>query len=313
MPSPSSVVTAVTVTGVERLSPSFVRVELGSPALADFRTAGGLYDQRIKLVFPGPSGALPSLDDDDWYRAWLALPEDARGAMRTYSVRDVRGTGADTRLVVDFVLHLAPGATGPASSWAARAAVGDRLLVVGPRRGAPPSGIEFRPDGADRLLLSGDETAAPAICRILADLPAGAAGAAFIEVPHADDVLPVEAPPAVAVTWLPRDGAAVGTRLVPAVVEHLGGRPVVRRLGGRADESLGGPVDDEVWETPTYSGRGEPLDAVPGAGVPGLYAWVAGESGVVTTLRRHLVRDLGVDRGQVAFMGYWRLGVAIRG
>ncbi|MEA5119320.1 MAG: SIP domain-containing protein, partial [Propionicimonas sp.] len=45
-------------------------------------------------------------------------------------------------------------------------------------------------------------------------------------------------------------------------------------------------------------------------GRPGLYAWIAGESGVVTTLRRHLVRDLGLARSQVAFMGYWRIGRA---
>ena len=43
-----------------------------------------------------------------------------------------------------------------------------------------------------------------------------------------------------------------------------------------------------------------------------LYAWIAGESGVVTGLRRVLVKDLGVDRRQVAFMGYWRRGVAMR-
>lgn len=35
---------------------------------------------------------------------------------------------------------------------------------------------------------------------------------------------------------------------------------------------------------------------------------LAGEAGVVTQLRRHLVRDHGVDRGRVAFMGYWRQG-----
>jgi NADPH-dependent ferric siderophore reductase len=40
----------------------------------------------------------------------------------------------------------------------------------------------------------------------------------------------------------------------------------------------------------------------------GLYAWIAGESSVVTGLRRHLVCDLGVDRRSVAFMGYWREG-----
>ena len=51
--------------------------------------------------------------------------------MRTYTVREVRGEGADTRLVVDFVLHLAEGATGPGSAWAAQATVGDRLVTHG--------------------------------------------------------------------------------------------------------------------------------------------------------------------------------------
>ena len=49
-----------------------------------------------------------------------------------------------------------------------------------------------------------------------------------------------------------------------------------------------------------------------GHDLDGLYAWIAGESGVVTTLRRHLVKELGMDRRQVAFMGYWRRGVAMR-
>jgi NADPH-dependent ferric siderophore reductase len=31
---------------------------------------------------------------------------------------------------------------------------------------------------------------------------------------------------------------------------------------------------------------------------------------VIKTLRRHLVAECGVDRGSVAFMGYWRLGRA---
>ena len=34
---------------------------------------------------------------------------------------------------------------------------------------------------------------------------------------------------------------------------------------------------------------------------------------MVTGLRRALVRDLGLRRDQVAFMGYWRRGVAMRG
>lgn len=40
------------------------------------------------------------------------------------------------------------------------------------------------------------------------------------------------------------------------------------------------------------------------------YAWVAGESGTVRTLRRHLVRERYFDRGAVKFTGYWRLGAS---
>ncbi|GAA1947213.1 hypothetical protein GCM10009798_02830 [Nocardioides panacihumi] len=44
-----------------------------------------------------------------------------------------------------------------------------------------------------------------------------------------------------------------------------------------------------------------------------VYAWVAGESRLVTGLRRALVSDLGLNRSEVAFMGDWRDGVAMRG
>ncbi|HYI33451.1 MAG TPA: SIP domain-containing protein, partial [Glaciibacter sp.] len=41
-----------------------------------------------------------------------------------------------------------------------------------------------------------------------------------------------------------------------------------------------------------------------------LYAWLAGEASVIKTLRRFLVSETGIDRRQVAFMGYWRDGRA---
>jgi NADPH-dependent ferric siderophore reductase len=43
-------------------------------------------------------------------------------------------------------------------------------------------------------------------------------------------------------------------------------------------------------------------------GVP--YAWIAGESGSVKALRRHLVGERGFDRRRVAFIGYWRRGIS---
>ncbi|MFF3398035.1 siderophore-interacting protein [Streptomyces sp. NPDC002659] len=40
------------------------------------------------------------------------------------------------------------------------------------------------------------------------------------------------------------------------------------------------------------------------------YAWIAGESGSVKALRRHLVRERELDRRRVTFVGYWRRGVS---
>ena len=108
----------------QRLSPSFVRVHLAAPELAEFGTVGPSYDQRIKLVFPHEGGPLPVLGEgQDWYAEWLALPEAERGHMRTYTVRDVLGSGIDTRVVVDLVTHGTDGhgEAGPGSRWAASA------------------------------------------------------------------------------------------------------------------------------------------------------------------------------------------------
>lgn len=62
----------------------------------------------------------------------------------------------------------------------------------------------------------------------------------------------------------------------------------------------------------------ERTDATPGSAVlPALreldavdvaYAWLCGESGMVTEGRRRLVTQTGVDRRQVLFSGYWKQG-----
>lgn len=40
------------------------------------------------------------------------------------------------------------------------------------------------------------------------------------------------------------------------------------------------------------------------------YAWLCGEAGMVTSLRRHLVREVGMDRRSILFCGYWKVGAA---
>lgn len=317
----------VEVRAARRVSPSFVRIELGGDRLADLGVSGGWRDQRFKIIFPPASGVLPPLSaTEDWYTDWLAIDEDERGAMRTYTVRDVVGEGDDTRLVLDVVVH-DPGehgdCTGPGNDWARTATVGDRVALVAPRRGFEFGGIEFLPPaGARELLIVGDETAAPAVYGILRDLPRDARGVAFLEVPVSDDVLDdVRGPEGVEVVWLPRDGRERGLELRERVLARLGttgaAAPLLPSAPALATEPAAElDADGELmpWETPDYSAAGEDVSGEAPTEGPfaGLYAWIAGESKVVTGLRRALVKDLGVDRHQVAFMGYWREGVAMR-
>ncbi len=308
---------ATEVVHAERLSPSFVRVHLAAPELADLGVGPRSFDQRVKLVFPdhvdGPLPVVP--DGEDWYADWLALPQPDRGHMRTYTVRDVVGSGVDTRLVVDLVVHGVEGPAGgghgeagPGSRWAAAARPGSRVVLVGPRRGMPYGGIEFDPPAGAELLLAGDETAVPAVLATLAQLEPTARGAAFLEVPLAGDVPSAVHPEGVRVTWLPREGATHGSLLHAAVLEHLGAGAGAAAVVPDVPEA---EVDPELWETPTHSSSGEELEPVVhtvGDDLADVYAWIAGESRVVTGLRRALVRDLGLDRRRVAFMGYWREG-----
>ncbi len=192
------------------------------------------------------------------------------------------------------------GDGGPATRWARRVRPGDEIAIVGPDSayGGDHGGVEFRPPSTGRLLLAGDETAVPAISGICERLPLDACGRVLLEVPEAGDALSLVTPPGVEVTWLPRGAGGHGSRLVAAVAaaadELLASGPVT------GDGPVPEPVDevDEdheiLWEVP---------DAHPTAP---LYAWLAGEAGVIRTLRRHLVTERGLDRRAVAFMGYWR-------
>ena len=75
------------------------------------------------------------------------------------------------------------------------------------------------------------------------------------------------------------------------------------------------PVDPtvEAQEAPVDpdAGSAETDDAVQTATGQD-QATAADDTIVVTGLRRHLVTELGFDRSQVAFMGYWRRGVPMR-
>ena len=294
----------VSVAAITRLSDHFTRVTFTGSELHEFGTAG--LDQRIKIVLPLPEVSVANFPRGTaWYESWRNLPDGLRNPIRTYTVRAVRP--ALREIDIDFVMH---GDGGPASCWVATASVGDCLTIVGPdERGENPRiGIEWRPGAARTLLIAGDETAAPAICSILAALPRDAVGCAFIEVPHAADQQLTDAPAGVRVTWLARTVVGHGAALDTAVRAWTDRFLTEHHAAARLERAELAELDldrDILWDVPAQPA------AVDDAGLSGhLYAWLAGEASVIKGLRRFLVSETGVDRRQVAFMGYWRDGRA---
>lgn len=324
----------------ERISPNYRRITFQG---VDNMGPETIRDLRIKLIFPDSAG-LPDLPPDpSWRKVWGGLPADERGVMRTYSIRALRrpqaagpdGTPVPAEMDIDFVLHTTD--PGPAASWAETASVGDTLILVAPTVDAadPWLGIEFAPGDSEEAVLFGDETALPAIAKILSEWPDNLRGEAYVEIPEAADAQNLEVPDGVTVHWLPRaeGGAgavdAVGELLHAALVERLGSTQRNGEGGaGEADAaeargaSTGSPDNDSlpIWETPTFSSSGEDVSRMPGdrgdvgkRGDARTYYWIAGESGAVTRMRRLLVREWGVPRARVSFMGYWKRGVRAAG
>lgn len=337
----------VRVTRIRRLSPHFVRFTFGGESLRRFAPTGLDQRIKLIFPLPDGSFTDLGLFDDPapammtWYAAWRKLPEERRNPIRTYTVRHIRRE--QEQIDVDFVLHAEDdgGVDGPAATWATGAMTGDRLIVIGPgleedaeadSQGCtvadsvvakPGSGVEWAPGAARELLIVADETAVPAAASVLESLGPEYGGEAFLEVPTAGDILDVRTASGVQIRWLPREGGTWGAQLDPAVRDW--GRRRVRALvgaGATAVPDAGGPEQDlpelpEVdgqpllWEVSASEGqdRAASSAASPGSSSEeGHYAWLAGEAGAITALRRHLVKDLGISRRRVCFMGYWRHG-----
>lgn len=295
------------VVKVVRLSPSFVRITLGGPGLAGFGSAGA--DQRIKLLFAPPgTDEVESVDGDDWYLRWRALPDDRRPLRRTYTVRAHRPD--QQQIDVDFVLHGgADEPSGPASAWAARARPGDRLGVIGPDRPGTGRwwGVEWAPPAtAKQALIAGDETALPAISAILEALRPGLRARVLVELPGPGDVPTWDVPAAADVRWLVRQGptgvSERGELLEAAVREALPVMIASPTAEAAQEEATEPDPEALLWETP--EGPSDQLST----GEP--YVWLAGEAEVMRRLRRLARIELGLARTSVACMGYWRRGHA---
>ena len=302
----------VTVARAETLSPHFKRIVFQGPDLQNFADAG--YDERIKILLPLPDGSLPAPsffeaspeDPLAWYQKWRTLPAERRNPLRTYTVRKVKHESE--QIDVDFVIH---DHAGPAGAFAEAAKPGDQAIIIGPnaQAGGPVAGMDFHPGQSRHLLLVGDETAVPAIAAIMDSLIRDhwqGDGVALIEVPTEEDRLPLPEHAGIRVIWTTCDESGHGHALIETMRSLLEDLPIHLPTTATTEapkEFTEIDIDKELlWETADAAQADASIHA------DDLYAWIAGEAATVRELRRMLVRDRGMNRRNVSFMGYWRQG-----
>lgn len=259
---------AVTVAHVRAIAPGWRRLTLAAPALCDFAPWG--LDQRIKLVLPLSDG---SLADFGLMGQPTPHPSDwyARWKALPETGRNVLRT-------------YTPSAIRPEQGE-----IDVDVLLHDPP--GPASAWAARVRAGERLWITGP------------DRRNGWTGYGLHWQPPAD-----------ALRWL-----LVGDETAfPAIANILRTLPA----GGRADVLLeaGDPRDDIVSAGAPDGAHvrlvargpvaGEALEAaareVDVADVE--YVWLAGESGAVTRIRRHLTAERGLPKERVSFLGYWKLG-----
>lgn len=282
----------------EDVTPHLRRITFAGPEIRDMTTWAP--DQRIKIFFPGDDGRASDMPDtEDWYATYKSVPVADRVPMRTYTIRNLRAD--DGELDVEFVLH---GENGPASRWATRARPGDRVQISAPNRRArkPLSGggYEWKPPADPRqVLLMADETAIPALAGILEELAARSnppPTEVFAEIPDRADLLSLPAWPGLTLNWLVRHDQGdprPGALLVDAVTR-------AKLPSGNSEQAN---IELEAIDIDTTV-PWELAKAAEGD----FYAWIAGESEAIMSIRRTLIKERGIDRSLLNLMGYWRFG-----
>ena len=257
------------VVATRRLGPSMIRITFGGDQLRDFASGGR--DQSFSLFLPRPGQDAPTVPfdaGDDWFARWRAMPEADRAIMRSYTVRSQDRFRHEVD--VDFVLH---GTGGSSSGPAGPASRWAAEAVPGDRV------VLLGPASEDNRSIGFQPPEGTDWILLAADETALPAAAAILE-------------------WLPADLRARVWIEVPALAD-------TQELLSPAEADITWLIRGPARQPGTLLAE-EISSATFPDGVQ--YAWIAGESGMVKALRRHLVGERGLDRERVEFSGYWRLG-----
>jgi len=155
------------------------------------------------VLLPPPGRTELGIDQTFTWEAHARMPVEDQPVGAYYTLRAWRPEKAE--LDIWMVLHGEGDHAGPASSWAARAQVGDKVALWGPRTAFHP------PDGTDHLVLVGDETGLPAIAGIIDWMPDGMTATVLAEVAEESERQELPSRAGVDVIWLHREGAEAGT------------------------------------------------------------------------------------------------------
>lgn len=179
----------VTVVSAEDVTPCMRRVKMTCDDLSPFAVDG----MHVRLLIP-PKDRKP---------VWPKLLPDGRTGWpegedelvaRIYTIRAV--DLARRELWIDFFQHPSDVAT-PGADFARDARPGQRLALVGPVGGGFPP--------VAQVLVAGDETALPAIARMLAEAAPHSRIQAIIEVNNAAEEQVLSSPAELKVRWLHRE------------------------------------------------------------------------------------------------------------
>lgn len=187
-----------TVRSITRLSPHMLRIRLHSDMIAGFpKHCAGAH---FKMV-------VPNREQTPQAFAKFVAQGGFKHAMRTYTVRSVQSDAAT--LDVDIVTH---GDVGRVGAWAQRAKPGDDIVIS--RCGAPKLVVS----GMSRIVAATDLTGFPALAAGLETLAPNVHGDAFIEIPHLDDVQPLETDADIRLHWIVKpDPFAPSDGLIDAI------------------------------------------------------------------------------------------------
>jgi len=197
----------LTVSRVVDLSPGLRRITLTGEQLRAFVTDDGIevpplrndgFDDHVKLIVAGPDQEAP-VPPIQLHGHLNWDPPGGRPHAKDYTPR--RWDPDAGELDLEFVRH----GDGPAARWAEQVEIGDPVWIAGPKSSA------LLPTEVDWILAVGDETALPAIGRLLDDVPDGLAVRVLVEVPDERYEIALPQRRDCEVHWVHRGAAEAGT------------------------------------------------------------------------------------------------------